>query len=130
MFRALLKALDDVGKPPPPELKLPSGVATVINWAQLGMEYQKTDPREQDEDIGKYRNRIKARTRRFREDLLKYNVIGIAEMRDPTAVNDDVDKPKTDSLRLADRPACPRPRTGVAADSEKEAGAKAIAGSR
>jgi hypothetical protein len=55
----------------------------VITWAQLGMEYKKTDPQEHDEDGTKYRNRIKARTKRFREDLFKYNVIGIAEMIDP-----------------------------------------------
>jgi hypothetical protein len=96
VFRALLKALDMNGRPPPTALGLPASVATVINWAQLGMEYQKTDPREQDEDIGKYKNRIKARTRRFREDLLKYNVIGIAEMIDPnfTPEPGDTEKPR------------------------------------
>lgn len=93
VFRALLKALDTVGMIPPPELGLPPSTR-VINWAQLGAEYQKTDPREQDESLEKYRNRIKARTRRFREDLVKYNVISIAEQLDPSAINDDVDKPK------------------------------------
>jgi hypothetical protein len=94
VFRALLKAMDSVGKPPPPALGLPASITAVVRWTELGVEYQKTDPREQDEEHAKYRSRIKARTRRFREDLLKYNVIGIASMPDPTAVNDDVDKPR------------------------------------
>jgi hypothetical protein len=94
VFRALLKAMDEVGKPPPPALGLPASVAAVIKWTELGVEYQKTDPREQDEDVGKYRSRIKSRTRRFREDLLKYNVIGIASMRDPHDEGLEVDKPR------------------------------------
>ena len=96
VFTALLKALESVGKPPPPELKLPASVGSVIHWRQLGIEYKKIDPPEQDEDIVKYRNRIKARTRRFREELLRYNVIGIAEMPDPTVTEtvDGVEKPK------------------------------------
>ena len=49
----------------------------------LGVVYKKTDPQERDESNEKYSNRIKARTRRFREELLKYNVIGIGEMVDP-----------------------------------------------
>jgi hypothetical protein len=94
VFRALLKAMDQVGKPPPAMLGLPASIAIAIKWTELGVEYQKTDPREQDESLEKYRNRIKARIRRFRDDLLRYNIIGIAEMRDPNAVNDDIEKPK------------------------------------
>lgn len=93
VFRALLKAIERDGKPPPAALNLPSNVGNVITWAELGLEYKKTDPQEHDEDTSKYRNRIKARTKRFREEVLKYNVIGIAEMIDPRTVN-DVDKPK------------------------------------
>jgi hypothetical protein len=94
VFKALLKSIDNIGKAPPPELGLPPGIPRVINWAQLGLEYQKTDPREADESIEKYRNRIKARTRRFREELLPYNVIGIASMKDPTVEQEDTDKPR------------------------------------
>jgi hypothetical protein len=94
VFRALLKVIDDRGVAPPPVLGLPSGVRSVVQWYQLGIEYKKMDPQEQDESTEKYRNRIKARTRRFREDLLKYNVIGLAEMPDPQAVNEDPAKPK------------------------------------
>lgn len=94
VFRALLKAIETVGKPAPAELGLPASIGNVVRWSELGTEYQKTDPREQDESIEKYRNRIKARTRRFREDLLKYNVIGIAEMRDPAMAGDDIEKPR------------------------------------
>jgi hypothetical protein len=96
VFLALLKALDDVGKPPPPSLKLPASIPRVITWAQLGAEYKKTDPQEHDEDLSKYRNRIKARTKRFREDLRKYGVIGIQEMIDPNApsIDETVEKPK------------------------------------
>ena len=94
VFRALLKAIDSAGVPPPPELGIPVGIPRVITWAQLGAEYQKTDPREGDETHEKYRNRIKARVRRFREELLPYNVIGIATMRDPQQPGDDIEKPK------------------------------------
>ena len=94
IFGALLRALDQVGRKPPPELNLPTSIATVITWPQLGIEYKKIDPQEDGEDAGKYRNRIKARTRRFREDLMKYGVIGIAELTEPAPV-DSVDKPKT-----------------------------------
>lgn len=93
VFRALLKAIDSYGAPPPAALGL-TGIHKVISWAQLGAEYQKTDPREEDESIDKYRNRIKARTRRFREELGPYNVIGIASMRDPNQVVDEIEKPK------------------------------------
>lgn len=94
VFRALLKVMDARGVPPPPALGLPSGVRSVVQWHQLGSEYKKMDPQEQNEDLERYRNRIKARTRRFREDLLRYNVIGLAEMVDPGAANDDPSKPK------------------------------------
>lgn len=94
VFRSLLKAIDEVGVSPPAKLGLPASVGRVITWAQLGQEYQKTDPREQDEKHEVYRNRIKARTRRFREDLLPYSVIGIAEMVDPASPGDEVEKPK------------------------------------
>lgn len=92
VFGALLRALEKEGKPPPPELNLSPGIARVIKWSELGIEYKKTDPREQDEDLGKYSNRIKARTKRFREDLLKYNVIGIAELPLPP---EEGEKPKS-----------------------------------
>lgn len=94
VFKSLLRAIDNIGKAPPPELGLPPGITRVINWSQLGLEYQKTDPRETDESIEKYRNRIKARTRRFREELLPYNVIGIASMKDPSQDQEDIDKPR------------------------------------
>lgn len=94
VFRSLLRAIENVGKPAPAQLGLPASVGSVITWAQLGMEYKKTDPQEQDESIDKYRNRIKARTRRFREELLPYNVIGIAEMPDPADVSDGIEKPR------------------------------------
>lgn len=94
VFKALLEAMKKVGHPPPPELGLPAGVDRVISWAELGIEYKKTDPQETDEDTTKYRNRIKARTKRFREDLLDYNIIGIAEMPDPRGGVVEGDKPK------------------------------------
>lgn len=94
VFRALLKAIETIGKPAPAELALPSSVGNVIKWTDLGLEYKKTDPQEADESLEKYRTRLKARLRRFREELLKYNVIGIAEMRDLTAPVTDIDKPK------------------------------------
>lgn len=83
VFRALLKAIETVGKPAPAPLGLPASVGHVVKWTELGLEYKKTDPQDADETLEKYRNRLKARLRRFREDLLKYNVIGIAEMPDP-----------------------------------------------
>lgn len=95
VFRALLRAIDNVGKPPPAVLGLPASVNSVITWGQLGIEYKKTDPQEADEDITKYRNRIKARTKRFREDLIKYNVIGIAEQIEMLKEDDEIEKPKT-----------------------------------
>lgn len=95
VFRALLKAIEAVGKPAPASLGLPASVGHVITWAQLGIEYKKTDPQEEGESLEKYRNRLKARTRRFREDLLKYNIIGIAEMTlPPVDDGDGVEKPK------------------------------------
>jgi hypothetical protein len=94
VFRALLKAMEHVGKPPPPVLGLPASVATVIKWTELGLEYKKTDPQDADESLEKYRTRLKQRVRRFREELIKYNMIAIAEMPDPDAVNDDISKPK------------------------------------
>lgn len=100
VFRALLKAIDTVGKPPPAGLRLDgeplsSSVTSVIRWTELGLEYKKTDPQEQDESTEKYRTRLKARVRRFREDLIKYNVIQIAEMPDPTwEPTDDGEKPR------------------------------------
>jgi hypothetical protein len=95
VFRALLKALDNVGAPPPPALGLPASIARVIKWTELGIEYKKTDPREDGEELSKYAGRIKQRTRRFREDLLKYSIIGIAEMIDPTWERvDEAEKPK------------------------------------
>lgn len=93
VFRALLKAIEREGAPPPPELGLAPGVGRVITWAQLGMEYKKTDPQEHDEETAKYRNRIKARTKRFREDLLKYNIIGIAEQIVAPTAEDEKPKP-------------------------------------
>lgn len=93
VFRALLKAIETVGAPPKPELGLPSSVTRVISWAELGIEYKKTDPQEEDESTEKYRTRLKTRVRRFRENLLKYNVIGIASIPDPRAP-DDGEKPR------------------------------------
>lgn len=83
LFSVMLRLLDEVGEPPPPALKLPASITRVIKWADLGIGLKQIDPRERDESIEKYRNRIKARTRRFREELLPYRVIGIAEMALP-----------------------------------------------
>jgi hypothetical protein len=84
VFQALLSAIDEMGTPPPAALKLPQSVTRVVQWADLGNEYKKSDPQELDETKEQYRNRIKARTRRFREDLRPYRVIGVASMVDPT----------------------------------------------
>ena len=92
VFQALLRSLAKSGQPPPKELGL-SNVPLVVEWSHLGREYKKTDPREQDEPIDKYQNRMKARTRRFRADLLRKKVIGVAEMIDPSAVNENPEKP-------------------------------------
>lgn len=79
IFKALLKVIDHLGAPPPAHLGIASSVHKVVKWADLVSEYRKSVPQEDGEDVGKYRNRIKARTRRFAEGLLTYNVIGILQ---------------------------------------------------
>ncbi len=95
VFRALLKTLDEHGEPPPAALQLPKSVARVVRWVHLGVEVKDSDPQEHDEPNNKYRDRIKARLRRFREDLLPYNVIAIASAFDAEAPAPAVgEKPK------------------------------------
>lgn len=79
IFRALLKVVDHLGSAPPPHLGIATTVTKVVKWSDLVAEYRKSVPQEEGEDVAKYRNRIKARTRRFAEGLLTYNVIGILQ---------------------------------------------------
>jgi AAA domain/CHC2 zinc finger len=99
VFRALLKAVENTGKPAPPQLGLPQSVGNVIRWVDLGIEYKKTDPQEQDEPLNKYRDRIKKRLKRFREDLMKYSVIGIGEIVVTEPVGAEVDKNDPESMK-------------------------------
>jgi len=79
IFRALLKVIDHLGAPPPAHLGIAAGIAKVVKWSELVAEYRKGVPMEEGEDNAKYRNRVKARTRRFAESLANYNVIGILQ---------------------------------------------------
>jgi len=83
LFKTLLKVIDGPKAIVPPAALGLSGVGFVIHWRDLGIEYKKIIPQEEGEDGVKYRNKIVAQTKRFREALLPYNIIGIAEMPDP-----------------------------------------------
>lgn len=77
VFKAMLKAIDEHGEAPDASLKLPASVAKVVRWSELGLVYKQTVPQERDETEEKYRNKVKAQLRRFREVMSAYNVIGI-----------------------------------------------------
>lgn len=80
LFKLLLKALRDSGETPAKELKAPGSVARVIKWADFGVAYKATVPQEDDETAEKYRNRIKGRLSRFRQDMSRYGIIGIDKL--------------------------------------------------
>jgi len=79
VFQALLKAIDTVGVPPPAHLQIPNSIGKVVKWTDLARQYRLSQPKEEGEDEAKYRGRLKARTRRFHESLVPYNVIGIMQ---------------------------------------------------
>jgi hypothetical protein len=88
-FQALLRAIDEFGAPPPASLNLPRSVDRVITTVQLGTEWRRKVP-QQDEDYAKYTNRTKSALRRFMEKMSNANVIGMDKVDRSTTEKKDV----------------------------------------
>jgi hypothetical protein len=90
LFKALLRVMNSsLAMKPPAGLEVGRDVMYVVRWVDLGLEYKKTVPQEEGETHDKYRNKMKAQTKRFRDQLLPANVIGISEMPDPDHVPEE-----------------------------------------
>lgn len=80
-FQALIRAMDGKSIPTPGSLNLPASVPKVVKWADVGIEYRRLVPIEEDEKPAVYRDRIKKRIKDVRELMLTYGVIGIDQIK-------------------------------------------------
>lgn len=83
LFSALLRTIGEVGVPPPPELKLPAGVASVCQWGQFRFAYRKRVA-PTDDDATKHAVTIKKRLQRFEKFATAAGIIGIERTPGPT----------------------------------------------
>ena len=75
-FRALMSALVDNGQAPPPELQLPAGIRTVVNYDEVKRKYARLVLAESD-DPKKHAERLKKALQRARENLFSFRIIGV-----------------------------------------------------
>ena len=79
IFKVLLRAIDEKGIKPPPELELPASVTRVVSTLELGKEYRKGEPKADGESADKYKNRTGSALNRFKKALGNVGVVGVRQ---------------------------------------------------